>query len=117
MERNLRSRQGGISFIGLIFVIAVLACVGVLVAQAIPTMLEYQAVVKAIERSKDGANPQEVRVAFEKASAVDDIKSVTPKDLEITKQGDRNVVKVAWNKEIHMFGPAFLLLKYAYQSK
>ena len=35
----------------------------------------------------------------------------------ITKEGDRNVVSFAYNKEIHMFGPAFLLLKYAYQAK
>jgi hypothetical protein len=117
MKRSSRGRQAGISFIGLVFVMVVLAGVGVLVAQAIPTMVEYQSVVKAIEKAKDGANPQEVRLAFEKASAVDDIKSVSPKDLEITKVGDKNVVKAAWNKEIHMFGPAFLLLKYAYQSK
>ena len=31
--------------------------------------------------------------------------------------GDKVVVKFAYNKEIHMFGPAFLLLKYAGQSK
>jgi hypothetical protein len=117
MKRSSKGRQAGISFIGLVFVMVVLAGVGVLVAQAIPTMLEYQAVVKAIERSKDEPNPQAVRIAFEKASAVDDIKSVLPKDLEIVKVNDKQVVKVAWNKEIHMFGPAFVLLKYAYQSK
>ena len=27
------------------------------------------------------------------------------------------LVKFAYNREIHMFGPAFLLLKYAGQSK
>ena len=117
MQRSSTARQAGISMIGLIFVIAVLASIGVVAAQALPTALEYQSIVKAVERSKDGGNPQEIRTAFEKAAAVDDIKSVTGKDLEITKQGDRNVVKVAYNKEIHMFGPAFLLIKYAYQSK
>ena len=117
MKRSSRARQAGISFFGLIFVIAVLAAVGVLVAQAIPTMVEYQAVVKAIEKSKDGSSPQDVRTTFDKAAQIDDIKSITAKDLEITHQGDRNVVKVAYNKEIHMFGPAYLLLKYAYQSK
>jgi hypothetical protein len=117
MKNSSRGRQAGISFIGLVLVMVVLAGVGVLVAQAIPTMLEYQAVIKAIDKSKDEPNPQAVRLAFEKASAVDDIKSVLPKDLEIFKQDDKQMVKVAWNKEIHMFGPAFLLLKYAYQSK
>jgi len=117
MQRSSRARQAGISMFGLVFVIAVLAGLGVLAAQAFPTVVEYQAVVKAIEKSKGGSSPAEVRNTFDKAAQIDDIKSVTGKDLEVTKQGDRNVVKVAYNKEIHMFGPAYLLLKYAYQSK
>lgn len=112
-----RARQAGISFIGLIFVIAVLAGAGVLVAQAVPTMIEFQAVVKAMENAKSAGTPAEVRLAFEKAAAVDDIKSVGPKDLEITRANDRNVVKVAYDKQIHMFGPAYLLLKYAHTTK
>ncbi len=112
MKRSSRARQAGISFFGLIFVIAVLAAVGVLVAQAIPRMIEYQAVVKAIERSKDGSSPQDVRTTFDKAAQIDDIKSISGKDLEIVREGDKNLVKFAYNKEIHIFGPAFLLLKY-----
>jgi hypothetical protein len=55
----------------------------------------------------------EVRQIFDKAAQIDDIKSITAKDLEVTKEGDKVVVKFAYNKEIHMFGPAYLLLKYA----
>ncbi|WBY00886.1 DUF4845 domain-containing protein [Ramlibacter tataouinensis] len=117
MKNSSMARQAGISFIGLVVVIAVLAGAGVLVAQAVPTMIEFQAVVKAIEKSKDAGSPAEVRVAFEKAAQIDDIKSVGPKDLEITRANDRNVVKVAYNKEIHMFGPAYLMLKYAHTTK
>jgi hypothetical protein len=59
----------------------------------------------------------EVRQIYEKAADIDDIHSVTPKDLDISKDGDKVVVKFAYNKEIHLAGPAFLLLKYAGQSK
>ena len=117
MQRTVKSRQSGISFFGLVFVLAVLASVGVLGAQAFPTVVEYQSVVKAVEKSKSGANPAEVRSIFDKAAQIDDIKSITGKDLEIARDGDKNVVKFAYNKEIHMFGPAYLLLKYAGQSK
>jgi len=117
MKRSSRKSQAGISMFGLIFVIAVLAALGAIGAQALPTVLEYQAVVKAIERAKDGSNPVEIRNNFDRAAQVDDIKSVTGKDLEIARQGDRNVVKIAYVKEIHMFGPAYLALKYAYQTK
>ncbi|HYF42141.1 MAG TPA: DUF4845 domain-containing protein [Ramlibacter sp.] len=117
MKHSLKSRQAGISFFGLIFVIAVLAGLGVLAAQAFPTVVEYQAVLKAVEKAKAGSSPAEIRAIFDKAAQVDEIKSITGKDLEVTRNGDRNVVKFAYNKEIHMFGPAFLLLKYAGQSK
>ncbi|MGZ5271687.1 MAG: DUF4845 domain-containing protein [Ramlibacter sp.] len=117
MKRSSRAGQAGISFFGLIFVMAVLAAVGVLVAQAIPTMIEYQAIVKAVNRAKDAGSPADVRTAFNRSADIDDIKSITGKDLDITKEGDRNVVKFAYNKEIHMFGPAYLLLKYAYRAQ
>src|SRR3954468_11129701 len=105
MKRSSRARQAGISFFGLIFVLAVLAAVGVLVAQAIPTAIEYQAVVKAVNRAAGAGTPLEIRVAFDKATQVDDITSITAKDLDIARVGDKTVVKFAYNKEIHMFGP------------
>jgi hypothetical protein len=113
MKLRLKSRQVGISFIGLLFVVGVLACLGILGAQAFPTVLEYQAAQKASE----GSTVNEVKQIFDKAAAIDDIKSISGRDLDISKEGDKVVVKFAYDKEIHMFGPAFLLLKYAGQSR
>ena len=113
MKLRLKSRQTGLSFIGLVFVAAVLASLGVLAAQAFPTVVEYQTVLKAVQKAAAGNTVAEVRQIFDKAAEVDDIKSITGKDLEVTKEGDKVVVKFAYNKEIHMFGPAYLLLKYA----
>ena len=117
MNHRFKSKQSGISFIGLLFVAGVLACVGVLGAQAFPTFVEFQAVQKAAQKASQGGTVAEVRQIFERATAIDDIKSLTAKDLDVSKNGDKVVVKYAYNKEIHMFGPAFLLLKYAGQSK
>lgn len=117
MKRSSRSRQAGISFFGLVFVMVVLAALGVLLAQAVPSMIEYQAAVRAVNRAKDGGSVAEIRNAFNRGVDIDDIKSITGKDLEITREGDRTVVGFAYNKEIHMFGPAYLLLKYAYKAK
>ena len=117
MNLQRRSRQSGISFIGLIFVVGVLACLGVVGAQVFPTVVEYQAILKAVQKASNGNTVAEVRQIYEKAADIDDIKSVGPKDIEIAKDGDRVVVKFAYNKEIHLFGPAFLVIKYAGQSK
>jgi hypothetical protein len=39
--------------------------------------------------------------------------SVQGKDLEVTKEGDKIVVKFAYQREIHLAGPGYLTLKYA----
>ncbi len=43
---------------------------------------------------------------------MDYITSITGKDLDVTKQGDKVVVNFAYDKEIPLAGPAYLLLKY-----
>ncbi|MCM2252762.1 MAG: DUF4845 domain-containing protein [Ramlibacter sp.] len=117
MKLHGKSRQLGISFIGLLFVVGVLASLALLGAQAFPTVVEYQAILKAVQKASQGNTVAEVRQIFEKASDIDNISSITPKDLDISKDGDKVVVKFAYSREIHMFGPAYLLLKYSGRSK
>ena len=113
----MKTKQLGISFIGVLFVVGVLAFVGVIGAQALPTVLEFQAITKAASKAKEGNTVGEVRTIFDKAAQIDDIKSITGRDLDITKEGDKTIVAFAYSKEIHIAGPAFLLLKYAGRSK
>ncbi|MDM0077802.1 DUF4845 domain-containing protein [Variovorax sp. J2P1-59] len=115
--KQTRHKQRGISFVGLLFVAIVLACVGVVVAQVIPTLIEYQAITKAANKAKEGTTVPEVRAIFDRAQAIDDFKSVTGKDLDVKKDGDKVVVSFAYDREIHLFGPAYLVLKYQGQSK
>ena len=110
-------RERGISFIGLLFVAAVIACVGVVVAQVIPTLIEYQAITKAANKAKEGTTVPEVRAIFDRAQAIDDFQSVSGKDLDVKKVGDKVVVSFAYQREIHLFGPAYLTLKYEGQSR
>ena len=117
MKDQIKSRQGGFSLLGMLFVVGVLACLGILGAQAFPTVLEYQAALKAVQKASAGNTVAEVKSIFDKAAQIDDINSISGKDLLVTKEGDKVVVAFAYNKEIHMFGPAYLLLKYAGRSK
>ena len=116
-EKRMRSKQQGISFIGILFVGGVLAFSGVIAAQVFPTLIEFQAITKAASKAKDGNSVAEVRSIFDKAGQIDDIKSISGKDLEVSKEGDKTVVSFAYNKEIHIGGPVYLLLKYTGKSK
>jgi len=116
-KRSVRkSDQRGISFIGLLFVAIVVACVGIVAAQVIPTLIELQAIDKAANKAKEGTTVPEVRAIFDRAQAIDDFK-LTGKDIDVQKVGDKVVVSYAYDREIHLFGPAFLTMKYKGQSR
>ncbi len=112
-----KSRQRGISFLGLVFVGGVLAITGVIAAQVFPTFVEYQAIDKAAHKASSGNSVAEVRVIFDRAIEVDNITSIKSKDLDVTKDGEKIIVKYAYQREIHLVGPAFLTLKYAGRSR
>jgi|SRR4051812_15693140 hypothetical protein len=117
MKHPLKSRQRGISFLGLVFMIVLGVCVFIVGAKVVPTVIEHQAILKAVEKAKLGNTVPEVRTIFDKAATIDDISSISGKDLDVTKNGDKVVVAFAYNKEIELFGPAYLLLKYTGRSK
>ena len=116
-QTHMKHQQRGISFIGILFVGAVLACTGIVAAQVLPTLMEFQAITKAATKAAAGNTVAEVRSIFDKAGQIDDIHSISGKDLDVSKEGDKTVVAFAYTREIHLAGPAFLLLKYNGRSK
>ena len=87
------SRQRGLSFIGLVLIGVLAVGVFAIGGQALPTYLEY------------------------KAAVIDDITTISGKDLKVTKRGDKVVVGYDYQREIHIAGPAYLTLKYAGQTQ
>lgn len=117
MTLQAKSRQRGISFIGLVVVGSLLAMAGVVGAQIVPTVVELQAIQKAVNRAAEGGSVVEIRNAFDKQASIDDIKSISGKDIEVSKEGDKVVVSFSYQREIHLTGPAYLTLKYSGRSK
>jgi Domain of unknown function (DUF4845) len=114
---QFKSRQRGLSFLGLLFVGGLLAVAGVIAAQIVPTAIEYQAVLKAANKASEGNSVAEVRSIFDRAAEVDNISSIRGKDLDVTKENDKIVVSFAYQREIHLAGPGYLTLKYAGRSR
>ena len=113
MIRHPRASQRGISFLGLLILGVVLALLAIVGARVLPTATEYMAIQKAVKKAAaDGDTVPAVRASFDRTASVDYISSISGKDLEVTKQGDKVVVDFAYDKEIPLFGPAYLLLKY-----
>ncbi len=117
MSIQFKSKQRGMSFLGLLFVGGFLAVAGVIGAQIVPTAIEYQAIHKAANKSREGNTVAEVRAIFDRAAAIDNIESIKGKDLEVTKNGDKIVVSFSYQREIHLAGPGYLTLKYSGRTK
>ena len=105
-----KQTQSGLTLTGLIFMVAVVGLIAVLGLRIVPSVTEYMAVKKAIVSAKSAGNtPQEIRAAFDRQADVGYIQSITSKDLDISKEND---VSFAYQKVIHLAGPASLVLDY-----
>jgi hypothetical protein len=80
-------------------------------------VVELNAVQKAVSKAAEGQSVAEIRSLFDKQATIDDIKSISGKDIDVSKEGDKVVVSFSYQREIHLTGPAFLTLKYAGRSK
>lgn len=92
--------ERGLSLMGLIVVLAVGGFFALMAAKLLPAYLEYFAVKKmfaAMEQTGDiKGSVRDIRAAFDRRNAIEDVKSVRGEDLEITKQGGETVVTATW---------------------
>ena len=110
------SRQRGASLFSMLILAIIVAFVMLMGARVFPSVNEYLTIRKAVNQiMKSGpASPSDIRTAFEKTSEVEySIKTITAKDLTIVPVGDSGLrTSFAYNVEIPIFEPVFLLVKY-----
>ncbi|KRB70428.1 DUF4845 domain-containing protein [Noviherbaspirillum sp. Root189] len=108
-----RDVERGLSLIGFLFVIVIVAMLAVLGLKVVPTVVEYSAIKKAIVTAKNsGTTAREIQDSFEKQRTTAYIDSVSGKDLEIIKTGDGFDVSIEYEKRIPLVGPASLVIDY-----
>ena len=113
-----RSRQRGLSFIGLVFILLIAVAVVFVGTKSMPILLEWQAINKAVKKAaSEGSTVAAVRGSFNRAAAIDDITSISGEDLEVTKQNEKVVASYEYSREIPLYGPAYLLYRFQGSSK
>lgn len=113
LQATYRKTNSGMSLIGLILMLGLLAMVAILAARVAPTALEYMAVKKAIVSAKHaGSSISEMQAAFNKQADVDYIDAINGRDLVFEKSETGYEISFSYSKKIHLFGPANLLLEY-----
>lgn len=106
--------QVGASLVSWLVVLVLFASATVVGLQTVPTVLEYVAVKKAVRKAALSATPEQALGSFASSASLDSIQSVKAEDLQIDLlQDGRLLVRFAYQREIHLLGPAYLTLKYA----
>jgi hypothetical protein len=113
-QGSLAKRQRGLSIVALLFfggIIVVLLLVGF---RLVPAITEYIAIERAVQKIKNEASTvPEIRAAFDRHAVIDDIKSITSKDLDITKDNDRIVISYAYSYQMQLLENVRLVIDFS----
>jgi type II secretory pathway pseudopilin PulG len=115
-----RSAQQGFTLLTLLLWAIIIGFVALVAMRVLPTVNEYFTIQRAINNvaAENLATVPEIRSAFEKQKQIEySITSISGKDLDVTKENDKVVISFAYNKEIELMSPVFLLIKYEGRSK
>lgn len=111
-------RQRGLSLISVVLLAVVAVAVMAVGSQSVPMFLEYQAVQKAVNKAAgEASSVADLRSSFNRAAQIDDIRTISGADLEVSKDGDRFEASFDYEREIHLGGPAYLVYRFSGSSK
>ena len=108
-------RQRGVTLLGLLFWAVAIGFVAYVGLKTFPTVNEYLTIKKSVEAiAAEGLTTvPEIRAAFDRRRDIEySIQSISGKDLEITKENERVVIRFAYDAEVELFEPVYLLIKY-----
>ena len=116
MEPRKRGARGqrGFTLFGLLFWAIVIGMLALLGMRVLPALNEYFTIKRTVNKiTTEGSTVPEIRAAFEKQKDIEySITSISSKDLQITKENDKVVVSFAYDKEIELMNPVFILIKF-----
>ena len=119
-HRPSLSAQRGITMLGLLLWAILIGIVAMVGLKVFPTVNEYLTIQRAVDKvaNQGLTTVPEIRAAFDRQKEVEySIQSIGGKDLDITKENDKVVIRFAYNRELELMAPVFLLLKYEGRSK
>jgi hypothetical protein len=106
--------QRGLSLISLIFVGVIAVLLLTIGFKIVPSLVEYLAIDRAVQRIKnEGSTVREIRSAFDRYTTIDDIKSISSKDLDITKDADGVLISYKYSYSVPLTDNVRLVIDYS----
>lgn len=107
--------QRGLTLSGLLVWGIVIAMVAVLGMKVVPDVIDYYKIKKIVASTAANASGKtvpEIRAIFGKYADVDHIQTITPADLDISKESNEVVIAFAYEKRIPLFFNVSLLIDF-----
>ena len=107
--------QRGTSLFGMVVLAVLVGFVMLMGARIFPSVNEYLTIRKAVTQimKNNPASAADIRTSFSRTIEVEySIKTIDAKDLVVTQVGDHLKTTYAYNVEIPIVEPVFLLVKY-----
>ena len=114
------SRQRGVTLFGLLFWAVIIGFLALIGMRVLPALNEYFTIKRTVNRiaTEGSQTVPEIRAAFERHKQIEySISSISAKDLIVTKENEKVVVAFAYDKEVELVKPVFLLIKFEGRSK
>jgi hypothetical protein len=114
------SRQRGVTLFGLMFWAVIIGFVALIGIRVLPALNEYFTIKRAVNKiaTENLQTVPEIRAAFERTKQIEySITTISAKDLIVTKENDKVVVSFAYDKEVELVNPVFLLIKFEGRSQ
>ena len=117
MREALQARQRGLTIVGFILVAAVVIIFAMVGFRVVPSYVEYYSVKKALDDtmrgdSVDPNNLQAFRSELTRRLQTSYVENVKATDAIIQRSGNQLTAELAWERRLHMFGNAYILLEF-----
>lgn len=113
IRRPQPAAQRGLTLFGLLFWAIIIALAVIIGAKVVPSVSEYMACIKGVKLAAGESTPDAARAAFDRYATVGYITTVSSQDLDIAPSRNGSLtVSFAYDKEIQLAGPVYLLIKY-----
>ena len=117
MRTAFGKAQAGLTILGFILVAAVVIIFAMVGFRVLPSYIEYYSVKRSLDDTmrSGNADPNNVK-AFRselqqrlQTSYVEDVKAA---DAIVRRDGNQITAELAWERRLHMFGNAYILLEF-----
>lgn len=105
---SLPSRQRGLGWFGLLFVLGALGFAAIVVVKAAPLYLNQMKLARAVQRIVDDpenarAGAAEIHRSLQRSWDIDDIKHIEPREVKVARTPRGRVLRYDYEARVHLF--------------